>query len=111
MIKSNRAAALRWLSANVGTVLDTVQTKADGTVTWIPGPRLLGQRSASGFTMASAGRESWISTDRANRFYVRGDTLTIESMVSMTSGPDGVAEVWHTTHYSVRVDAPFAVTS
>lgn len=112
-MKSNRAAALRWLADHVGVVLDTVQTDAAGTITWIPGPRTLTKESRKdGFSMANAaGRRSWLSTDRGNRFYVNGDTLTIEALTGITSGPSGVRETWHITHYSVRTDEAFVTVN
>lgn len=106
MIKSNRAAALRWLAGNVGQTLDTVQCDAAGNVKWIPGPRVLDAASKGRFVMKSdepgQARASYITTDPGNRYFVVGDTLTIETMISMVSGPDGAAEVWQTTHYTVR---------
>lgn len=114
MIKSNRAAALRWLDGNIGATLDTVQTDAAGAIRWIPGPRRLVKIGATRYGMQSlspsnARRTSQLSTDGANRFYVAGDTLTIEALTGLTSGPSGVAEVWHITHYSVRTAEAFTV--
>lgn len=115
MVKSNRAAALRWLEANVGATLDTVQTDAAGAIRWIPGPRQLRPAPGrnAGYVMVNPGdstaRGSYLGTDPANRFYVVGDTLTIEAMTGLTSGPSGVAEVWHITHYSLRTADAFTV--
>lgn len=116
MIKSNRAAALRWLDGNIGATLDTVQTDAAGAIRWIPGPRRLVKIGATRYGMipadaapGSGARPSYLTTDGANRFHVAGDTLTIEALTGLTSGPSGVAEVWHITHYSVRTAEAFTV--
>lgn len=115
MIKSNRAAALRWLAAHAGQTLDTLAYE-NGELCWAPGPRRLDNvrsGSASGWVMVRPSEHggSHLSTGTDSKFFVDGDTLIIRSMVHMVSGPNGVVETFRETHYFVATPAPFVVVA
>lgn len=108
MVKSNRAAAMRWLAAHAGQTLDTLAYEG-GELCWAPGPRRLEKAPAgrAGYTMVRAdGSRSYMS-ETGNQFFVDGDTLVIRSMVHMVSGPNGVIETFRETHYFTTTEAPF----
>lgn len=112
MVKSNRAAALRWLAAHAGQTLDTLAYE-NGELCWAPGPRRLDNvrsGSASGWVMVRPSERggSYVSTDQdGTEYFPNGDTLVIRSMVHVMSGPNGVTETYRETHYSVATPAPF----
>lgn len=87
-----KAAATRWLSANVGATVETVQTRTNGGV-WNPGPRTL-TRSGNVFTL----KGSRVTLDAFT------DVLSVSPDALVIDWHDEDGRIFHVTKYSIVKD-------